>query len=117
MDCVEVFDDAIVELVEDLVSGSLRMLYSSSSSAVRIAVSLLQIRHSAILPLQWVHLSTGETPKLSPWKNSPCRGGETLLRATCLIAETIELSFPKDPRGTYPVPNLDLYRQRPLAQS
>ena len=49
--------------------------------------------------------------------DSPCRGGETLLRATCLIAETIELSFPKDPRGTYPVPNLDRYRQRPLAQS
>ena len=42
---------------------------------------------------------------------------DILLRATCLIAETIELSFPKDPRGTYPDPNLDLYRQRPLAQS
>ena len=40
------------QLVEDLISGSLRKLYSSSSSAVRIAVSLLQIRHSAILTLQ-----------------------------------------------------------------
>ena len=33
------------------------------------------------------------------------------------VEEMIELSFPKDPRGTYPDPNLDLYRQRPLAQS
>ena len=41
----------------------------------------------------------------------------TIVSGVVEIAETIELSFPKDPRGTYPDPNLDLYRQRPLAQS
>ena len=73
-----------------------------------IAVSLLQIWHSAILTLQCVHLSTGEAPNASPWKKSPWRGGEIFCRTTCLITEAREWFFPNDPRGTYPDTNLDL---------
>ena len=90
------------------VTCSFRILYSSYSWAVSKAVSLLQIRHSAILTLQCVHLSTGEVPKASPWKNKPCRGGEILHNALCLMPVTRDWFFPKDPRGMYPDPNLDL---------
>ena len=90
------------------VTCSFRILYSSSSYAVSRTVSLLQTQHSGILTLQCVHLSTREVPKASPWKNKPWRGGKILLSAMCLIPVTMDWSFPKDPRGTYPDPNLDL---------
>ncbi len=90
------------------VMCSLSTLYSSSSAAVRIAVSLLQILHWEILSLQSVHHLIGETPRASPWKKSPCRGGITFVNATCLIEETAAAFFEKDPRGTTPSLNLDL---------
>ena len=36
---------------------------------------------------------------------------------TCLTELPRDLSFPKDPRGTYADLNLDLYKQCPFAQS